>query len=95
MIILKIWLITILIAIASFILFSIDIEIYGKAKGYRSTRNLSFRERVWSIFKILLQCCIPLYNLFVTFAFLLAVFCEEFKRSTFEKAVLKGDIEKI
>lgn len=95
MIFLNIWFVTILIAVLSFILFSIDIEIYGKVKGYRSTRKKSFAEKIWNVFKILLQCCIPLYNLFVAFSFLLTLFCEEFKQSAFDKAIQKGDIKKI
>ncbi len=94
MIILKIWFVTILIALISFILFSIEIRIYSKANGYHSTRNLRFVERVWNYFKILLQCCIPLYNLLVAFSFLLALFSEEAKKSAFDRAILKGDIEK-
>jgi hypothetical protein len=95
MIFLNIWCVTILIAVLSFILFSIEIGIYSKAKGYRSVRKKSFVEIIWNYFKILLQCCIPLYNLFVTFAFLLALFCEEHKQSAFDNAVQKGEIKKI
>jgi hypothetical protein len=95
MIILKIWLVTILIAVLSFILFSVEIVIYSKAKGYRSARKMSFVERMWGYFKILLQCCIPLYNLFVALSFFLCLFCEEFKQSAFDNAVQKGDIKKI
>jgi hypothetical protein len=95
MIILKIWLITILVAIFSFILFSIEVVIYSKAKGYRSARKMSFVERIWSYFKIFLQCCIPLYNLLVAFTFLLCLFSEEVKQSAFDSSVQKGDIKKI
>ena len=95
MIILKIWLVTILVAVLSFILFAIEIKIYSKAKGYRSARKMSFVERIWGYFKIFLQCCIPLYNLFVALSFVLCVFCEEFKQSAFNNAVQKGDIKKI
>ena len=95
MIFLNIWCVTILIAVLSFILFSIEIEIYSKAKGYRSARKKSFAEIIWNYFKIILQCCIPLYNLFVAFSFLLALFCEEVKQSAFDNAVQKGDIKKI
>lgn len=95
MIILKIWLITILTAVLSSILFSIEIMVYSKAKGYRSARKMGFAERVWGYFKILLQCCIPLYNLFVTLTLLLNLFCEEYKQLAFDEAVQNGDIKKI
>ena len=95
MIILKIWFVTILIALLSFILFAIDIGIYSKAKGYRSARKKSCAEIIWNYFKIFLQCCIPLYNLLVAFTFLLNLFCEELKQSAFDNAVRKGDIKKI
>ena len=95
MIILKIWFVTILVAVLSFILFAIDVKIYSNAKGYRSARKKSFAEIIWNYFKIFLQCCIPLYNLFVAFTFLLCLFCEQMKQSTFDNAVQRGDIKKI
>jgi hypothetical protein len=95
MIILKIWLVTILVAVLSFILFAIDVVIYSKAKGYRSARKKSFAEIIWNYFKIFLQCCIPLYNLLVAFTFLLNLFCEELKQSAFNNSVQNGDIKKI
>ena len=93
MIILNIYVFTVLFALASFILMSIAITFYGKRHNLVSAVKRSFGERIFEWFKIILQCTIPLYNIFVSLCFLIMVFNENFLEETVHSCILKGTIK--
>ena len=64
MIILNIYVLTVLFALASLILMGIEITFYSKRHNLVSAVKRSFGETIFEWFKIILQCAMPLYNIF-------------------------------
>jgi len=93
MIILNIYVCTVIFALVSLALMSIEVMFYSKAHNLVSTTNRSFAERVWEWFKILFQCAIPLFNIFVGLCFLVAAFNENFLERTIQTCIIKGTIK--
>lgn len=93
MIILNIYVCTVIFALVSLALMGIEVMFYSKAHNLVSTTNRSFAEQMWEWFKILFQCAIPLFNIFVGLCFLVAAFNENFLERTIQTCINKGTIK--
>ena len=93
MIILNIYVCTILFALASLILMVIEVSFYAKRHNLVSTIHRSFGESLFQWFKLLLQCAIPLYNIFCGFVFMVATLNENFLAQAVQNAIEKGTIK--
>lgn len=93
MIILNIYVCTVIFALVSLAFMSIEVMFYSKAHNLVSTTNRSFARRMWEWFKILFQCAIPLFNIFVGLCFLVATFNEDFFERTIQTCIDKGTIK--
>lgn len=93
MIILNIYVCTVIFALVSLTLMSIEVMFYSKAHNLVSTTHRSFAEQMWQWFKILFQCAIPLFNIFVGLCFLAATFNENFLERTIQTSINEGTIK--
>ena len=93
MIILNIYVCTVIFALVSLAFMSIEVMFYAKAHNLVSTFNRSFVERVWEWFKLLFQCAIPLFNIFIGLCFLVGAFNENFLERTVQTCIDKGTIK--
>lgn len=92
MFVLNLWLITTLIAIVCIALAYIEFYFEIKTRKLKSTRKKSRGERIWGWVKMLISCCIPLYNIIVIFAMLMALFSQETKDKSIQSLIDKGEL---
>lgn len=93
MIILNIYVCTILFALASLLLMTIEVRFYAKRHNLVSAIHRSFGEHLFQWFKLFLQCAIPLYNIFCGFVFMTGVFNENFLARNVQICIEKGEIK--
>jgi hypothetical protein len=72
---------------------SIEVAFYSKRHNLVSAINRSLGERIFEWFKIILQCIIPLYNIFVGLCFTVATFNQNFLEKTIHNCIFKGTIK--
>lgn len=93
MILLNIYVATILFAFFGLIMLSIETALYSKEHNLVPTRNQSIGRRIFNVVKLIVQCCLPLWNIVVGVIFLCGAFSKNILEMSVQKCLNEGTIE--
>ena len=93
MILLNIYVATILFALFGLIMLSIETTLYAKEHNLVSTKNQTVGRRIFNVVKLIVQCCLPLWNIVVGVIFLCGVFSKNVLEMSVQKCLDEGTIE--
>lgn len=92
MIILNIYAITVIIAIITNLWMCFECNVYAKEHGIIGKKQ-SLERRISNWIKIVVQCFIPLYNIFISIAFLVAIFNENVMQNAINNCIEQGKLK--
>lgn len=93
MILLNIYITTIIFAIVSLVLLSIETNLYCREHGIIVAVKHTLGRRIFDWVKIFIQCCIPLWNIWLGICYLVAVFSEKFMEQITKDNIVKGKLK--
>ena len=93
MILLNIYVATILFAFFGLIMLSIETALYSKEHNLVSTKKQSIGRRIFDMVKLIVQCCLPLWNIVIGVMFLCGAFSKNVLEMSVQKCLDEGTLE--